>query len=146
MSAQGGDERGMMEALRLMRAGFPTRCPFDALYERYMDVMPRSIATLDSPSFCEILLMALGLEKTDYQLGITKVFFRAGKLAFLDELTGSEYKELDPDIANRVRVWLVKKRWRRHTIAVVAHLRLTKVLHALRVVRFWSRRRVISPL
>ena len=25
---------GMMEALRLMHAGFPTRCPFDALYER----------------------------------------------------------------------------------------------------------------
>ena len=42
--------------------------------------MPRSIASLDSPSFCEILLMALGLDKHDYQLGITKVFFRAGKL------------------------------------------------------------------
>ena len=65
--------------------------------------MPRSIAALDSPSFCEILLMALGLDKNDYQLGITKVFFRAGKLAFLDELTGSEYKELAPDIANKVR-------------------------------------------
>ena len=63
---------GMMEALRLMHAGFPTRCPFDALYDRYKDVMPKSIATLDSPSFCEILLMALGLDKSDYQLGITK--------------------------------------------------------------------------
>jgi myosin heavy subunit len=64
---------GMMEALRLMHAGFPTRCPFDALYDRYKDVMPRSIAELDSPSFCEILLLALGLDKGDYQLGITKV-------------------------------------------------------------------------
>ena len=72
-------------------------------YDRYKDIMPRSIAALDSPSFCEILLMALGLDKNDYQLGITKVFFRAGKLAFLDELTGSEYKELAPDIANKVR-------------------------------------------
>ena len=84
----------MMEALRLMHAGFPTRCPYEDLYDRYKDIMPRSIAALDSPSFCEILLMALGLDKNDYQLGITKIFFRAGKLAFLDELTGSEYKEL----------------------------------------------------
>jgi len=126
---------GMMEALRLMHAGFPTRCPYDALYERYKDIMPRAVASLDSPSFCEILLMALGLEKADYQLGITKVFFRAGKLAFLDKLTGSEYKELAPDIANRVRVWLIKKRWRRHTIAVVCMLRLTRFLFALRLKR-----------
>ena len=126
---------GMMEALRLMHAGFPTRCPYDDLYGRYKDMMPRSIAALDSPSFCEILLMALGLNKEDYQLGITKVFFRAGKLAFLDELTGSEYKELAPNIANKVRVWLIKKRWRRHTIAVVAFLRLKRTLHDLRLVR-----------
>ena len=95
---------GMMEALRLMHAGFPTRCPYEDLcasgrvsntagtahhrprlllcsprpsvrysYDRYKDIMPRSIAALDSPSFCEILLMALGLDKNDYQLGITKV-------------------------------------------------------------------------
>merc|ERR1719262_1764868 len=79
--------------------------------------------------------MALGLDKSDYQLGITKVFFRAGKLAFLDELTGSEYKELAPDIANKVRVWLIKKRWRRHTIAVVAILRLKATLADLRLRR-----------
>ena len=34
---------------------------------------------------------------------LSKVFFRAGKLAFLDDLTGSDYKELAPDIANKVR-------------------------------------------
>ena len=117
---------GMMEALRLMHEGFPTRCPYEDLYDRYKEMMPRSIAELDSPSFCEILLLALGLDKSDYQLGITKVFFRAGKLAFLDSLTGSEYKELAPDIVNKVRVWLIKKRWRRHTIAVVAFLRLKR--------------------
>ena len=90
----------MMEALRLMHAGFPTRCPYDSLYDRYkvrfvtclvlvlvlmfcrplQDVMPRAVAALDSCSFCEILLMALGLDKADYQLGITKVFFRAGEV------------------------------------------------------------------
>ena len=111
-----------------MHAGFPTRCPYDDLYGRYKDMMPRSIAALDSPSFCEILLMALGLNKEDYQLGITKIFFRAGKLAFLDELTGSEYKELAPDIANKVRIWLIKKR-RSHDAATPPLTAHTPAVH-----------------
>ena len=49
-----------------------------------------------------------------------QVFFRAGKLAFLDELTGSEYKELAPDIANKVRIWLIKNR-RGHVAVTTQH-------------------------
>lgn len=40
-----------------------------------------------------------------------------------------------PNIANKVRIWLIKKRWRRHTIAVVAFLRMSKFLDVLRLVR-----------
>lgn len=64
-----------------------------------------------------------------------QVFFRAGKLAFLDTLTSSEYKELAPDIVNKVRIWLIKKRWRRHTIAIVAYLRIKRMLADLRLLR-----------
>lgn len=123
---------GMIEALRLMHAGFPTRCPYDDLYDRYKSMMPKQIAALDSQAFCEVLLMALGLDKGDYQLGITRVFFRAGKLAFLDSLRSSEYEELAPDIVNKVRVWLIRRRFRRHTIAVVAFLRINRTLSELR--------------
>ena len=34
-----------------------------------------------------------------------------------------------------MRIWLIKKRWRRHTIAVVAFLRLKRTLADLRLVR-----------
>ena len=34
-----------------------------------------------------------------------------------------------------MRIWLIKKRWRRHTIAVVAFLRLKRALNDLRLVR-----------
>lgn len=64
-----------------------------------------------------------------------QVFFRAGKLAFIDSLTSSEYKELAPDIVNKVRIWLVKKRWRRYTIATVAFLRVKARLQELRLLR-----------
>eukprot|EP00004_Rigifila_ramosa_P020691 TRINITY_DN5403_c0_g1_i2.p1 TRINITY_DN5403_c0_g1~~TRINITY_DN5403_c0_g1_i2.p1 ORF type:complete len:1321 (-),score=360.16 TRINITY_DN5403_c0_g1_i2:49-3759(-) len=126
---------GMMEALRLMHTGFPTRCPYDDLYDRYKDMMPPQIAELDSNSFCEALLMALDIPKKDYQMGITKIFFRAGKLAFLDDLRSSDYKELAPKIAEKVRKWLMKKKVRRCFRTVLAFNKLAKRLKGLRAFR-----------
>eukprot|EP00002_Diphylleia_rotans_P034220 TRINITY_DN7338_c0_g1_i3.p1 TRINITY_DN7338_c0_g1~~TRINITY_DN7338_c0_g1_i3.p1 ORF type:complete len:1175 (-),score=252.33 TRINITY_DN7338_c0_g1_i3:6-3530(-) len=126
---------GMLEALRLMHTGYPTRCPYDDLHDRYRDMMPPIIANLDSSSFCEALLMALDIDKKDYQLGITKIFFRAGKLAFLDELRSNEYQELAPAIAERVRRWLVRKRWKSAHTAAIAFHRICVRLRCLRAFR-----------
>ena len=115
---------GMLEALLLMHEGFPTRCPYEVLYDRYKDVVPPIIANLDSASFCEALFMALEVDQDEFQLGITKVFFRAGRLAFLDELRGSEYQEIAKDIAEKVIRWLARKRLKRAITAVRASFRL----------------------
>lgn len=42
--------------------------------------MPPIIAELKPAQFCEALLFALDLDRKDFQLGLTKVFFRAGKV------------------------------------------------------------------
>eukprot|EP00301_Raphidiophrys_heterophryoidea_P005017 c12143_g1_i1.p1 GENE.c12143_g1_i1~~c12143_g1_i1.p1 ORF type:complete len:1493 (+),score=327.31 c12143_g1_i1:156-4634(+) len=123
---------GMMDALRLMHEGFPTRCPYDDLYDRYKNFMPPTVASLDSTSFTEALLMALEIDRAEFQLGITRVFFRAGKLAFLDDLTGADYETIAPDIAEKVRKWLVKKRWKRASITTTSHVRITRRLEQMR--------------
>jgi len=45
---------GMMEALKLMHEGFPTRCPFDDLYGRYKDLMPPELSDLKPDQFVEV--------------------------------------------------------------------------------------------
>ena len=79
---------GMMEALKLMQAGYPTRCPYKELASRYRPLMPPSVCSLPDATFVEAILNALEMGPTLYKLGITRVFFRAGQLAFLEKITG----------------------------------------------------------
>lgn len=73
---------GMCAALVLMQAGFPTRVSFQDLYDRYKPHMPRQLLKLKPITFCEAILVALDLDGgRDFQMGLTKVFFRPGKLA-----------------------------------------------------------------
>ena len=44
----------MMEALKLMHEGYPTRCPFDDLYGRYKDLMPPELSDLKPDQFVEV--------------------------------------------------------------------------------------------
>jgi Myosin head (motor domain) len=52
---------GMLEALVIMQAGYPTRCLFTDLHARYYDLMPKEISRLKPRTFCEALLVALDL-------------------------------------------------------------------------------------
>eukprot|EP00741_Cyanophora_paradoxa_P012596 tig00020614_g12171.t1 len=130
---------GMLEALRLLHAGYPTRCAFDALYKRYGPFMPEAIRRLDAPHFCEAFLMALEFKETDFQIGLTKVFFRSGKLAELDEVIGTEDQKVPDHIIAKVKKWLVKKRWRRLIGYRKACVRVVRRLRALRALRLFMR-------
>jgi myosin heavy subunit len=115
---------GMCTALRLMQQGFPTRCSFEDLYERYASLMPTSISRLKPMTFCEALLVALDLNGgRDFQMGLTKVFFRAGKLQFLDDLT-SNSKDTINSIVGKVKKYLARKRFKAAIFGVVSMRRL----------------------
>ena len=82
--------------------------------------MPPEIARLKPSLFCEALLVALDLEGgKDFQMGLSRVFFRAGKLAFLDDLLAGNAAQMD-DIVKKVHRWLARKRWRQAIMAVVS--------------------------
>ncbi|KJE91980.1 MYO6 protein, variant [Capsaspora owczarzaki ATCC 30864] len=130
---------GMCAALVLMQAGFPTRCSFDDLYERYAHKMPPSIARLKPATFCEALLVALDLNGgRDFQMGLTKVFFRSGKLAFLDELLNGSGDAIG-NIVGKVKKWLARKRFHAAIWAVVSLRRFGKLVEGVRLVRRFRR-------
>jgi len=117
---------GMMEALKLMHEGYPTRCPFDDLYSRYKDLMPAELANLDPSSFVECLLMALEVPREKYQFGLTKVFFKAGQFALIDELTTNE--DMMEELVVKVRIWLMRKRFKRSVFTLVAYKKISQRL------------------
>lgn len=82
---------GVLETVRISCAGYPTRWTYEEFALRYYMLTPSTAWTSEIRDMAnKILVKALGagtgqgLDK--YQLGLTKIFFRAGMLAFLENL------------------------------------------------------------
>ncbi|KAM0044953.1 putative myosin ATPase [Helianthus debilis subsp. tardiflorus] len=74
---------GVMEAIRISCAGFPTRKPFSEFVDRFKILAPDAVEKSDDDIKSSVML----LEKANlkgYQIGKTKVFLRAGQMAELD--------------------------------------------------------------
>eukprot|EP00736_Rhodelphis_marinus_P011328 Rmarinus@m.2627 len=122
-------ESGMMDVIELMHKGFPTRCDYAEIYTRFKDLVPPPIQELDEKRFCEAIVMALGVKQSEFQLGISRIFFRSGKLSFLEELM----MHADPaEVAARVGTWMVMKRWNVLKGFVQAGIRAVRLLKAIK--------------
>ncbi|KAK0944048.1 Myosin type-2 heavy chain 1 [Friedmanniomyces endolithicus] len=82
---------GVLETVRISCAGYPTRWTYEEFALRYYMLIPSTQWTTEIRDMANaILRKALGEGKHDgtdkYQLGLTKIFFRAGMLAFLENL------------------------------------------------------------
>ena len=77
---------GVLEGIRIARTGFPNRLPFAEFRQRY-EVLCRNMQTgyLEGQSAVQTMLEKLDLDRSLYRVGLTKVFFRAGVLAELEE-------------------------------------------------------------
>ncbi|CAN6868868.1 unnamed protein product [Brassica oleracea] len=74
---------GMMEAIEVCRAGYPTRKLFDEFLDRFSILASLTLdKSYDEKAACKKLLEAVGLE--GYQIGKTKVLLMAGQMAELD--------------------------------------------------------------
>jgi myosin protein heavy chain len=77
---------GVLEGIRIARTGFPNRLPFAEFRQRY-EVLCRDMPKgyLEGQAAAKIMLDRFGLDRSLYRIGLTKVFFRAGVLAELEE-------------------------------------------------------------
>ena len=77
---------GVLEGIRIARTGFPNRLSFTEFRQRY-EVLCENMATgyLDGQRAASVMLQKLSLDTSVYRIGLTKVFFRAGVLAELEE-------------------------------------------------------------
>merc|ERR1711997_868526 len=78
---------GVLEGIRVCMGGFPNRILYPDYKSRYAILGAKEIASSDDNKVAVRALMEkIGFPSDKYQLGHTKVFFRAGALAFLEEL------------------------------------------------------------
>merc|ERR1719357_1192082 len=78
---------GVLEGIRICRQGFPNRIPFQEFRQRYELLTPNVIPKgfMDGKKACEKMIIALELDPGLFRIGQSKIFFRAGVLAHLEE-------------------------------------------------------------
>lgn len=86
---------GVLEGIRIARTGFPNRLTFAEFRSRYevlCENMPKGY--LGGQEAATIMLSCLKMEPSNYRVGLTKVFFRAGVLADLEEQRDSLIRDI----------------------------------------------------
>ncbi|CAD5216368.1 unnamed protein product [Bursaphelenchus okinawaensis] len=102
---------GVLEGIRICRQGFPNRIPFQEFRHRYellaANVIPRGF--MDGKESVKKILDALEIEPNSYRIGMSKVFFRAGVLAKLEEDRDVKITGLIIDFQARCRAFLARR-------------------------------------
>ena len=86
---------GVLEGIRIARTGFPNRllfAEFRARYEVLCPNMPKGY--IEGQAAAKLILEKLRLDPSWFRVGLTKVFFRAGVLAELEEQRDALIQEI----------------------------------------------------
>ncbi|RZF37289.1 hypothetical protein LSTR_LSTR005621 [Laodelphax striatellus] len=103
---------GVLETIRISAAGFPSRWLYVDFFNRYR-VLCRSkdIDRNDLKSTCERILRGVIKDSDKYKYGHSKIFFRAGQVAYLERLRAERLKNCCLLIQKSVRMFLQRRRF-----------------------------------
>lgn len=76
---------GVLETIRISCAGYPSRWTFEDFGNRYYLLAHSSKWHMETRELAADLLNSIITEKDKYQIGLTKIFFRAGMLALFEQ-------------------------------------------------------------
>ncbi|XP_051959994.1 unconventional myosin-Vb isoform X1 [Xyrauchen texanus] len=105
---------GVLETIRISAAGYPSRWTYPDFYSRYRVLMTKKDMTNgDKKQVCKNLLETLIKDPDKFQFGKTKIFFRAGQVAYLEKLRADKFRYACIKIQKTVRGWLQRNRYRK---------------------------------
>nr|CAD7265916.1 unnamed protein product [Timema shepardi] len=108
---------GVLEGIRICRQGFPNRIPFQEFRQRYELLTPNVIPKgfMDGKRACEKMILALELDPNLYRVGQSKIFFRAGVLAHLEEERDYKITDLIVNFQAFCRGYLARRNYHKRT-------------------------------
>ncbi|KAK9032137.1 hypothetical protein V6N11_056417 [Hibiscus sabdariffa] len=116
---------GVLEAIRISCAGYPTRRTFNEFLNRFGLLAPEILeGNQDDKVACQMILDKMGLK--GYQIGKTKVFLRAGQMAELDARRAEVLGHAARTIQRQIRTYIARKEFislRKAAIMLQSHWR-----------------------
>eukprot|EP00076_Gallus_gallus_P025043 XP_015147455.1 unconventional myosin-Vc isoform X2 [Gallus gallus] len=95
---------GVLETIRISAQSYPS--------SRYSILMTQQeLSVNDKKQICKIVLQRLIQDPNQYQFGRTKIFFRAGQVAYLEKLRSDKLRHACVVIQKSVRGWLQRRRF-----------------------------------
>lgn len=133
---------GVLETIRISAAGYPSRWTYPDFFSRYRVLMKKSdMMSADKKQVCKNLLETLIKEPDMFQFGKTKIFFRAGQVAYLEKLRADKFRSACIKIQKTVRGWLQRVRYRKIHRAAIGLQRYGRGYLARRYAEFLRRTR-----
>ncbi|XP_078527330.1 unconventional myosin-Vb-like [Lissotriton helveticus] len=118
---------GVLETVRISAAGYPSRWSYSEFFSRYRVLMSREVLALgDEKLVCKQLLKQLLKDPDQYQFGNSKIFFRAGQVAYLEKLRADKLRKACILIQKTLKGCVVRKRYlrvREATTTLQRHVR-----------------------
>uniref|UniRef100_A0A8C6S256 Myosin VC n=1 Tax=Nannospalax galili TaxID=1026970 RepID=A0A8C6S256_NANGA len=111
---------GVLETIRISAQSYPSRWTYIEFYSRYGILMTQQELSLsDKKEVCKVALHRLIQDSNQYQFGKTKIFFRAGQVAYLEKLRLDKLRQGCIVIQKHVRGWLQRRKFLRERQAAL---------------------------
>ncbi|XP_065809109.1 unconventional myosin-Va isoform X3 [Labrus bergylta] len=130
---------GVLETIRISAAGFPSRWTYQEFFSRYRVLMVQKDVLPDRKMTCRNVLEKLVQDQDKYQFGKTKIFFRAGQVAYLEKLRADKLRVACIRIQKTIRCWLARKKYLRKRNAAITIQRFTRGYQARCLAKFMRR-------
>ncbi|XP_027019679.2 unconventional myosin-Vc [Tachysurus fulvidraco] len=124
---------GVLETVRISAKSYPSRWTYIEFYSRYSILMSQAELRLgEKKQTCKTVLQRLIPDSNQYKFGRTKIFFRAGQVAYLEKLRLDYLRAACVTIQKHVRGWAQRRRYLRMRQAAII---IQQYIHGKRQIR-----------
>ncbi|XP_067413549.1 unconventional myosin-Vb-like [Emydura macquarii macquarii] len=125
---------GVLETIQISASGYPSRWTYAEFFSRYRALTrPEELLGGDEKQTCRLVLERLLQDPSKYQCGKGKIFFRAGQVAFLEELRGRRLRAACVLLQKSLRCWLGRRHFLRMRAAAICLQRFARGFLARRL-------------
>nr|XP_017832359.3 unconventional myosin-Vc isoform X2 [Callithrix jacchus] len=130
---------GVLETIRISAQSYPSRWTYIEFYSRYSILMTKQeLSFSDKKEVCKAVLHRFIQDSNQYQFGKTKIFFRAGQVAYLEKLRLDKLRQSCVMIQKHIRGWLQRKKFlreRRAALIIQQYFRGQQTVSLYRLIR-----------
>ncbi|KAK7014166.1 myosin II heavy chain [Favolaschia claudopus] len=142
---------GVVEGIRIAHLGYPNRLPFVEFRQRYEVLTPGIIPRgyMDGREACRRMVKALELDDAIFKIGTSKIFFKAGVLAELEERRDALLFEIFSRLQAVARMWTARRQMKKilnRAVAIRTIQRNARVYGELREWPWWQLYTKVRPL